>query len=65
MMNLNLMDTAEIIRYLDDLPCWDDDNVEPMLQELCWRLEIDYNSYLDDYGVIQIEDVFDDILAVA
>ena len=65
MMNLNLMDTAEIVRYLDDLPCWDDDNVEPMLQELCWRLGIDYNSYLDDYGVIQIEDAFDAILAAA
>ena len=36
-----------------------------MMAELCDRLGLVYESYLDDYGVIQIEDAFDAILAAA
>ena len=57
-MNLNLMTSEEMVEYLDSLPCWDDDMVEPMLEELSYRLGIDMNEY-KEYGALDVDKLFD------
>ena len=44
-------ETADLISYLNSLPDWAEPEVEPVAQELCCRLDVDFDDF-DDYDTL-------------
>lgn len=44
-IKINQAETADLLKYLDDLPSWDEPETETVARELCDRLDVNYDAY--------------------
>ena len=55
---INLAETKDLLKYLDDAPSWDMPEVEPVAKELCDRLDVNFDAY-ESY-----DDLYDALAAI-
>jgi len=57
-IKINQAETADLFKYLDDLPSWDEPETESVARELCERLEVNFDAYAT------YDELYDALLAI-